>query len=140
MLFLSYLSLGLCLGILSFEDIQQGLIKDKWLIVLGLLGFSLYGMSHWVSLLILGGLSVGLYMTYKVLVGCEGLGWGDVKMMGVSGFWISPLDIPLFLILTGGVGIIVALIWHLVYKRSEFPLGPALAIALWICALGVLHV
>ncbi len=44
-------------------------------------------------------------------------------MMAVSGIWIAPSTLPLFLIMAGGVGVLIAFLWRLLYKNPRFPLG-----------------
>ncbi len=57
-------------------------------------------------------------------------------MLAVVGLWLSPSQIPLFLTLGGGIGVLIALFWRLTKKGLRFPLGPALALALGICIVG----
>jgi len=130
------LLLGICLIILSVEDVGKGIIKDRWLLLIAILALFHPGDTQWTSCFILGGVGVGLYFGSLFLFGKEGVGWGDVKMMAVSGLWVPSSEIHLFLLLTGGLGILIALITRLGYKKAEFPLGPALAVALWVCAFG----
>ncbi len=135
-LFLSNSLLFLILIGLSLKDFKEGIIPDIFLGGLAILGFLRFGATHFKSVLILGILSYGLYKIYPLLRGKEGLGLGDVKMMTVVGLWISPFQIPLFLMMTGGIGIGIALLWRITKKNLQFPLGPALALALGICIVG----
>jgi phospholipase/carboxylesterase len=121
--------------ILSVKDIKEGIIPDCVLVLLLLLGLLRFGVTHSMSVLILGVLGYSLYKLYPLLKAREGLGLGDVKMMTVSGFWIAPNTIPLFLVMGGSMGILIAFLWRLIYKSHRFPLGPALALALGICTV-----
>ena len=119
--------------IISLKDIREGIIPDTGLLILSLLGLLYCGFSHSLSVVILGGISYALYKFYPLLKGQEGLGFGDVKMMACSGLWLLPSDIPLFFIIGGSAGLLTAVVWRLLYKRTRFPLAPALAIALGFC-------
>ncbi len=127
------LSLFLNLAALSLWDLKKGILPDILLILLAFLAFISFEIPHIESAVILGILGYGLYKLYPLLKKQEGLGLGDVKMMAVCGLWLTPTDIPLFLILGGGIGLLIAIFWRFIYKNLTFPLGPALAIALGIC-------
>lgn len=125
--------LFLVLILISTKDIKEGIIPDALVVIMGLLGLLQYGIKNGMSVAILGFLSYGLYKFYPLLKNQEWLGFGDVKMMAVSGLWINFFQIPLFLMVGGGIGIGIALIWRTLKKKDRFPLGPALALALGIC-------
>ena len=76
-------------------------------------------------------LRYGFYLITKR----EGLGMGDVKFLPVAGLWIGQSSLPLYFIIAGLTGIITAIIWRVVYKKIEYPFGPALAIAMYVMAL-----
>ncbi len=133
---LPILALLFVLMAISLKDVKDGIIPDGWLILLVLLGGLQFGITHGLSVFILGGVGYGLYKIYPLLKHREGLGLGDVKMMAASGSWLPLSSLPLFLIIAGSVGILIALLWRLLYKQLQFPLGPALAFALGVCVLG----
>lgn len=129
MLLLSnFLPFFLLIGI-SFKDLKEGRIPDILLVSLGLLSVLQFEENHLLSVIGLGLIGLALKKGYLTLKKQEGLGWGDVKMMTISGLWITPSEVPLFLLLTGVAGALTALI----YGRRRFPLGPALAFALGTC-------
>lgn len=131
--FLTNSLLFLILIMISIKDIREGIIPDILLVIMVLLGFMHWGLTHSISVAILGLLSYGLYKTYPLLKKQEWLGLGDVKMMVVSGLWLDVLQIPLFLMVGGALGIGIAFVWQGLNKGQRFPLGPALAVALGIC-------
>lgn len=135
-LFLSNSLLFLILISISGKDFKDGVIPDVLLAILAILGLFRFGNAHLMSVLILGALAYGLYKLYPLLRKQEGLGLGDVKMMAVSGLWVEPFQIPLFLIMGGVGGVGIALLWHILKRSPRFPLGPALALALGICIVG----
>ena len=128
-------SLLFVLGAIALEDVRKGIIPDFWLAFLALLGFLQFKFTYIISVLILGGIGYGLYKSYPLLKGRQGLGFGDVKMMAIAGLWLPLTSLPLFLTIVGGCGILIALLWRLSYKSFQFPLGPALALALGLCTL-----
>lgn len=134
--FLSNSLLFLILISISVKDVRDGIIPDIFLFILAFFGVLRFGVTHTMSAVILGALSYGLYKVYPLLRKQEGLGLGDVKMMAVAGIWLEPFQLPLFLIISGGVGVGIALLWHFLHKGRRFPLGPSLALALGLCIVG----
>lgn len=134
--FLTNSLLFLILMMISMKDLREGIIPDILLVLMAILGLLRFGGSHGMSMVILGILSYGLYKLYPLLKNKEWIGFGDVKMMMVSGLWLDISQIPLFLMVGGGIGIGMALIWRALKKTHRFPLGPALALALGICIVG----
>lgn len=64
----------------------------------------------------------------------DGLGWGDVKFIGVAGLYLSWSNFAIFLFLAGIFGVIFGLIWQNLFKKGEiFPFAPSLALALYLC-------
>jgi phospholipase/carboxylesterase len=128
--------LFLILMMISIRDLKEGIIPDILLVLMAMLGILRFGGIHGMSVAILGILSYGLYKLYPFLKNQEWLGFGDVKMMMVSGLWLEVSQIPLFLMVGGGIGIGIALFWRVLKNAHRFPLGPALALALGICIVG----
>jgi phospholipase/carboxylesterase len=125
-----------CLVGVSIKDFQEGILPDIYLFCLAILGLLAWNIANITSILFLGMMGYFLYKIYPLLKGEEGLGLGDVKMMCVSGIWLSPSQIPLFLMIAGVAGVFIALLWRRLNKGKRFPLGPALALALGICIVG----
>lgn len=128
--------LFLILIMISIKDIREGIIPDIFIGFMVLLGILRFGMTYSLSVAILGILSCGLYKFYPLLKNEEWLGFGDVKMMTASGLWLDVSQIPLFLMLGGGMGIGMAFLWRMLKKGERYPFGPALALSLGICILG----
>jgi len=121
---------------ISLKDFKDGIIPDFLLGGLAILGVLQWGGTHMMSGLVLGLMAYGLYKLYPLVRNQEGLGFGDVKLIMVSGLWLEISLIPFFLILAGGFGIGIGLLWRVLKKEMRFPLGPALALALGICIVG----
>ncbi|MCE2950654.1 MAG: prepilin peptidase [Alphaproteobacteria bacterium] len=81
-------------------------------------------MNAFVSSILL----MGLMMTLKAL--CEKkskvpiLGGGDIKLFGALGLWLTPQDLPYFLMGVGGAGILWAFLWQRVVQKRIFPFAP----------------
>lgn len=65
----------------------------------------------------------------------DGLGWGDVKFFAVAGIYLPIELLSAFFLISGLVGVIVAISWRLMNKGKKFPFGPALAFSLYICLI-----
>lgn len=65
----------------------------------------------------------------------EALGFGDVKFFLVSGLWLGLGMLPYFLILSGGFGVVFALVWKKVKGSGVFPFGPALITSFYVLLL-----
>lgn len=131
-----YFLIGLLLVLLvviSVQDIRKGIIPNSLVGGVAVLGLLYGGVETILSAVILGGIGYGLYKLYPLMQAKEGLGFGDVKLMGVSGLWLLPSQTPLFLILAGLGGVLMAILWEVLKKGPKFPLGPALAFTLGIC-------
>ncbi|MGL5720531.1 MAG: prepilin peptidase [Alphaproteobacteria bacterium] len=121
---------------ISFSDFQEGIIPDGALILLTLL----YAWKANFSFSPTIGFRCGLFfalafflkIAYHALREKEGLGWGDVKFLTVSGLWISLAALPSFLFITGFAGVLLGVFWRFYVKKTVFPLGPAIAFSLWI--------
>lgn len=117
------------LVIISLVDLREGLIPN--ILVIATSGLALFSLTpdHVMMGLGLGAIGAVLHYGSSKIQGTPGLGWGDVKLMAASGLWLSLDQAPLFLIATGMLGILTALIM----KRRKVPLGPSLCAALWLC-------
>lgn len=131
---------GIALLVLSLIDFEHLLIPDALQITLAILGICLVlteGRPLIDALLLAaGGVALGLALRQLMRwwKKREGLGLGDVKLMGVCGLFLMPELVPVFLFLAGISGVMLGLI----LRRKEdgvFPFGPALALALFLCAL-----
>ncbi len=119
-------------------DLETGLIPDEihfFLLPLGI-GY------HWmlghdpVRIAICGTLALGLglllHYGYFWLRKRHGLGFGDVKFLAVAGIWLGdPLQLTVFIFLSGVFGIISGLAWRIFTREPRFPFGPALAASLF---------
>ncbi len=88
------------------------------------LGAVFYGFVSWFTGFILS----------KILKK-DSLGFGDVKFFIVAGLWLGLDFAPQFLIMSGALAILFAVIWQKLFKRHLFPFGPALIISFFVLLL-----
>ncbi|MEZ5823307.1 MAG: A24 family peptidase [Geminicoccaceae bacterium] len=73
---------------------------------------------------------------YRRLRGREGLGLGDVKLMGAAGAWLGPEPLVHVLLIGALAGLATAFRHGLsLTSTTPIPFGPALAFAFWIVLL-----
>ncbi len=76
--------------------------------------------------LVYAGLVWGLSSFLTVILKKKSMGFGDVKFFLTAGLWLGLAYLPYFMILSGGLAIVYALLWRILYKSERFPFGPAL--------------
>lgn len=121
----------------TFIDIDHKIIPDRFSlggIVVGLAcaGFTQVG---WVDSLI--GIAVGggglllIALIYFKLTGIEGMGMGDVKLLGALGAYLGWQSLPLIVLTASLSGLAVglaAMAYNKSGKRTEIPFGPFLSL------------
>ncbi len=60
------------------------------------------------------------------------LGWGDIKFLVPAGLFLGASCLPSFLIVSGFLGVLTAVVKGLKSRDSAFPFGPSLIITLYI--------
>lgn len=126
-----YLIVFVVLASLAAWDIKSLILPDPLLLLLGVLGLGLKELQG-VFLPLYGiftflGISLGLKVIYRWKTCQEGLGWGDVKFLTLSGLWVPFEHIPFFLILVGSIGCMGSVCWQWAGKGKKFPLGAVIA-------------
>lgn len=88
--------------------------------------------------LMYGAGAFALRFAFLKATGKEALGLGDVKFFAAAGVWLglSADSLAAFLLLSGALGVVIALLWKKIMRETEFPFGPALiaaflAVLLW---------
>lgn len=79
-----------------------------------------------------------IYWIFKLLVGKEGMGYGDFKLLAMLGAWTGWLFLPLIILMSSLVGTFVGI--SLILGRGHdrntpIPFGPYLAAAGWVSLL-----
>ena len=88
------------------------------------MGAIVYGLFVW-------GLGKIVALTLKK----EALGFGDVKLFAVCGLWLGLTNLPIFLILSGILGVVFGFAWSCYKKQQIFPFGPAIIAAFLLILL-----
>ncbi len=145
---LSLAALGGLLCLAAIVDFRHLILPDLALVPILLLAvaraFADIGpdpIDCLVGLLIGAG---GLFLirsAYRQLRGVEGLGLGDVKLVGVAGSWIGWERLP-DLLLIASLGTLICVVGaSLIGRRSStidpWPFGPGLALAFYAIACGL---
>lgn len=130
----------LCLITLTVIDLEHMMIPDEIQIALVALG----GIYIWASskpwkeslILSVSGFLLGLFLRWLMFVWKkrEGLGWGDVKFLGVAGLYLTPALLAPFYFIAGVMGIFTAYA-SAQNEEGHFPFGPSLALALLWCVV-----
>ena len=79
-----------------------------------------------------------IYWAFKLVVGKEGMGRGDFKLLAMLGAWAGWLYLPLIILISSLVGAIVGvslIIWRGHDRNTPIPFGPYLATAGWLSLL-----
>lgn len=133
-----------------FIDLEFRIIPDRfslgcWLIAA--IASFLWGIPPLAESMAGGAMGFGLFFLmswgYEKYKGIEGLGFGDVKMMGWLGTWVGVQKVPFVILSASLTGLIAGLIAMRTSKegfKTAIPFGPFLALggyAVWIIsALG----
>lgn len=122
-----------------FIDIEFRIIPDRfslgnWLIAL--VASVALGSPHWIDALLGGLLGFGIFYLlawfYERFRKMEGLGMGDVKMMGWLGAWLGFESVPIVVLGASLMGIAIGLIMMRKSKdgwQTALPFGPFLALS-----------
>jgi len=71
-----------------------------------------------------------IYWASKKLIGREGLGYGDIKLMAALGAWLGWTSLPLVATLASALGMIIFSARYIMTNNSgALPFGPSLAIS-----------
>jgi leader peptidase (prepilin peptidase)/N-methyltransferase len=129
-------------------DLNHKIIPDSLNLSIFLIGVALLLVNAIFSgdfipfLAAKGGLSIGGTLVYgfgslllrqvaMMILKREPMGLGDIKFFAAAGFWLG-LDAnaaSLFMIFSGVIGIVLAMIWKKKTGEVEVPFGPSLMIA-----------
>ncbi len=137
------------LGALSWIDLRTGFLPFAIQIPLGLAGaaVAIFGSPvgiDWRLALIGALVNAGVFAGLRWLVsrwkGREAMGQGDLWLVGVGGLWVGPWCLPIIMAVAGlgtllGAGIGSAALRRPLW-RGEMPLGPGLALGIFVCFLG----
>jgi prepilin signal peptidase PulO-like enzyme (type II secretory pathway) len=139
--FYIFASLYVALLITIISDFETYIMPDSCTaaaLIVGVMYVHFNGMSWGLAL---GGfvaclfVALGMHYGYKLIMKKDGLGFGDVKFLPVAGLWVGVLNLPVYFMLSGLVGILTAIYWRIVFKNPVFPFGPSLAVVMFGVAI-----
>lgn len=133
-----------CLLLAAFVDLRTRIIPEHaslYALPVGLAGAAVLdalGYHGWLHIgwrmsflgaLAGGGLLGGLSLTWRYVLGREGLGWGDVRLAAMIGAFLGPVPGLWSVLLIGSVlGALAGIGTLLMRQRSSYlPFGPSLA-------------
>lgn len=136
--FLLLSSLAVILYSISVIDLKHYIIPDS--LQIALLCHAMIFLPHTIGSKLLNSLiyfSLGWGAAYitKLFTKKTSLGWGDLKFLFITGFYLSYQFLPLFFFITGISGIILGIIWKKATKQELIPFAPSLSIGLYSCIL-----
>lgn len=130
---------------LSVIDLEHSLLPDDITLPFMWLGLAcnIFGVFTDITSSLIGamlGYSIlwFIFMSFKVITGKEGMGYGDFKLLALFGAWLGWQSLPLIILLssiTASIIGIAMIIFKGKDKAAAFPFGPYLAIAGWITLL-----
>ena len=130
---------------LSVIDLEHSLLPDDITLPFMWLGLAcnVFGIFTDITSSLIGamlGYSILwlIFMSFKVITGKEGLGYGDFKLLALLGAWLGWQSLPLIILLSSIAATLIGIIMILFRGRDKsvaFPYGPYLAIAGWITLL-----
>lgn len=139
--FLILAGLAVCIMTMIVTDLEHYMIPDTIQVGIFLLGLAyIFAMGLPLDERLKGAaiyfaIGLALHYGYFWLMGKHGLGFGDVKLLASIGLWTELSALPVFLFLSGAVGIITALIWRVLGLGQHFPFGPALILTMLMLVL-----
>ena len=127
---LSFIMLFVITGI----DFKKGIIPD-WCLLLLFLSSAFWHQIDMLSAMVCLVIALTIFLLVKNKKTEDPIGYGDIKFISIAGFFIPLNSLPIFFMVTGAGGILLALL----YRRKYFPFGPAIALGLavtWIVSGG----
>jgi leader peptidase (prepilin peptidase)/N-methyltransferase len=130
---------------LSMIDLEHSLLPDDITLPFMWLGLAcnIFGVFTDITSSLIGamlGYSILwlIFMSFKVITGKEGMGYGDFKLLALLGAWLGWQFLPLIILLSSITASIIGIAMIMFKGRDKaaaFPFGPYLAIAGWITLL-----
>lgn len=116
-----------------YQDTKYGRISNQAIIALSFLLIPVFYLnpSHWISNITAG--IIGIFLAGILLLFQNHrsfIGGGDLKLFCLSCFFLCLNTLPIFIILTGVLGIVWALFYRVFRGKNTFPFGPSIIISL----------
>lgn len=134
-------SFVVCMVIMTVTDLEHYIIPDEIQFAFAIIGiFYAYYYEYTLAQVLLMPLfmlivALGLKHGCLLFLKKDGLGYGDVKFFAVAGLYLNVEMVSSFLLLSGLMGLVLALVWRVLGRGELFPFGPALALSLFLCQM-----
>ena len=79
-----------------------------------------------------------IFVTFRLVTGKEGMGYGDFKLLAMLGAWLGWEMLPLIILLSSLLGAVIGIFLIIIRGRDRnnpIPFGPYLALSGWIALL-----
>lgn len=132
--------LSIALITITIVDLEHRIIPDSMQIYCLFLAIVYIFLNEGFIHNIIGagiGLALGFTLYYGSIwiLKKEGIGFGDIKFLGVAGLWIGSVNFLPFITYGGMLGIITGIFWQIFNKNKQFPFAPSLAVSMFVCLL-----
>ena len=133
-----------CLLCLTLTDLDEQIIPDgchiisaaAWLLALP---FTFAGWTdtglRLLAVLVFGGGVLGISLIMDRIMNKDTLGGGDIKLIAVAALYLGLLGSLFMLIFACVIGLLFAAILKKGRSSIQFPFGPSISLATWICLL-----
>ncbi|CAK8162984.1 membrane hypothetical protein [Candidatus Xenohaliotis californiensis] len=134
-----------CIVAIIITDCSHYIIPDMVHVIIAIVGLLFVYFNHGslyksiLSSMFCFGLGLLLFFYYYFFRKIEGLGFGDVKLMGVLGIFLNMPGIPVLFFMAGVLGLVSAVLWRFFGYGKFFPFGPSLIVSLFLCLLFPVH-
>lgn len=126
----------------SVIDLSHRYLPDGLTVAIAVLGVaaSCFGLSVHLKDGIISSITAGIGTSFlRIMLGYylrrEALGWGDVKLFTAAGLWININQLPFLILISAVLGLLFYPIFHLWNAEREMPLGPTIAVTLYLLLL-----
>ena len=140
---LSFLLVGIAILLITISiiDFEYYIIPDSLQIVfLFFAGYWAWFFNYDISKVILN-LTIGflsafsIMAIFKYLRKKDGLGFGDVKFIGIATIFFGYENLVIFYLFSGMIGVVNGLAWQYILKKALFPFAPSLCVSFFFCLI-----
>lgn len=76
-----------------------------------------------------------IMVIFKYLRHKDGLGFGDVKFIGIACIFFGYQNLVIFYLFSGIIGTVNGLVWHYCLKKQLYPFAPSLCVSFFLCLI-----
>lgn len=94
-----------------------------------------FAVSHLLGGALYWGIASILALVMSKALRKNALGGGDIRLFFIAGLWLGPVMLPDFMIISGLLGVLFAILMRRGPESAPFAFGPALLAALYVLLL-----